>query len=142
MSAIIAFLGLRGTVVAGILTALLLAASGAAAWQFVRAEAAVLAERNAKADRRDAEADLKECEGANASIQFVEEARARFAAANEVAYREAAKRSAEALAAAERRRAEAARELAEWRRAWGTKSPTCAAALAATDKACPELGDY
>ncbi len=142
MTAILAFLGLRGTIVAGGLTALLLAASGVAGWQYVRAEAAIIAERTAKADARDAEADLAACVAANESAVALERARARTAEANAKAHKAALERAREALARAERERAALDRAINQWRDLWGQRSQSCAAALTALDSACPELGRF
>ncbi len=142
MTALLAFLGVRGTIVAGVLTALLLAASGVAGWQYVRAEAAIIAERTAKADARDAGADLASCVKVNESAVALERARARAAEDNARAHKAALERAREALARAEREKAVLDRAMDQWRDLWGQRSHSCAAALTALDSACPELGRY
>lgn len=142
IAALVAFLGVRGTVVAGILGALLLAASGAAGWQWVRAERAVVAAGLAKSSEALANTGLTTCLQANASATFAEDARRRMAAANAEALTAALDRARAAVADARRERAASERLLAEWRKTWGGKSPTCAAALQTLDTACPELRRY
>lgn len=142
MTALIAFLGARGTVVAGLLTALLLAVGGWGGWQWFRAERAAVAEGMAKSSEALANTGLTTCLQANASAAFAEEARRRMAEANAAALTAALDRAREAVAKAERERAASDRLLAEWRKTWGDKSATCAAALQTLDTACPELRRY
>lgn len=142
MSVVVAFLGLRGTIVAGILTALLLAASGIAGWQYVRAERAVLAEGRAENAQAAAEAGLRTCEQANASAVAAENARRSVAAENAKALAAALDRARDAVAAAAAGRQRAEADLREWRRIFGSRGPGCTAALNALDTACPEVESY
>lgn len=142
IAALVAFLGVRGTVVAGLLAALLLAVGGWGGWQWFRAEAAVLGQQRALTAKENAQGDLIVCTRANESAAFAEEARRRMAEANAAALTAALDRAREAVAKAERERAASDRLLAEWRKTWGDKSATCAAALQTLDTACPELRRY
>lgn len=139
---ITAFLGVRGTIVAGVLGALLVAASGTAVWQYLRAETADAARQRAYTARDNAKNELIVCTNANESIQFVEAARAKFAAANAEAYRTAAAESRAALIQAEREKAASDALLREWKKTWGDRSAQCTAALQTLDTACPELRRY
>jgi hypothetical protein len=142
MTVLIAFLGVRGTVVAGLLTALLLAVGGWGGWQWLRAERAVVAEGMAKSAEALANTGLTTCLQANESATFTEDARRRMAAANAEALAAALERARGAVAEARKQREASDRLLAEWRKTWGDKSATCAAALQTLDTACPELRRY
>lgn len=142
MSAIVAFLGLRGTVVAGILGALTLAAGGFGGYQYLRAEAAVIAKDKAVNARDASENSLATCIAANESAAFAEQARKAMAEANTRVYMAALDNAREAAEKARRDKAYVDGLLAEWRKTWGDKTPTCAAALQTLDNACPELRTY
>lgn len=132
MSALVAFLGVRGTVAAG--AALLLAI--AAGVQTARLW-------HLQSESADAAATLKVCQSANAGFTAALAEQERLRKEAEAARRRQQEQAAAALAAAEAetRRAEAA--LADFRGRWSTRPPSCAIALTQMEAACAgSLSDY
>lgn len=142
MTALIAFLGLRGAVVAAILSALLLVAGLTAGWQWTRAEAMAAWAERAEARAEAANGSLQAAIDANQSAVAVERERARVAAENAAALDVALRQAKAALADARRGRATADATLAEFNKRWGARTATCAMALAQVDSSCPELRSY
>lgn len=132
MSAVVAFLGVRGTVVAGV--ALVLAV--AAGVQTVRLW-------KLQAETADAAAQLVAAQGANRGWQAIADAAERERQAAEAARRRQAEQAAEAVAQAQRAAAKAERDLADFRARWGRKPASCAVALTQMEAACASsLSDY
>lgn len=142
MSALIAFLGLRGTVVAGVLGAALVASVAFGGWQYVRAETEELGRQKAVTAKENIQGDLIVCTRANESAAFAEEARRKMAEANTRVYMAALDNAREAAERARRDKAEAERLIEQWRKTWGDRTANCAAALQTLDTACPELERY
>jgi hypothetical protein len=132
MSAIVAFLGVRGTVVAGIALVLALTAGVQTArlWKL-------------QAESADAAAQLTIARGANKAWQEVADAAEAARAKAEAARKRQAEQAAEALADAERAKAKAERELTDFRSRWGRRPASCAIALTQMEAACAaSLSDY
>jgi hypothetical protein len=142
MSALVAFLGMRGAIVAAVLGACLAIMTGVAGWQWFRAEAAIVARGGAENAKGEAENSLAVCVRANESAAAAEDARKRMAEENTRVYMAALDNAREAAEKARRDKAYAESLLSEWRATWGGKTPTCAAALATLDNACKELEAY
>lgn len=125
MSAIVAFLGLRGTVVAGIALVLALAAGVQTArlWK-LQAESAA------------ATTELAFARGANKEWKAVADAAEQARADAEALRKKQAEQAADAIAQAEREKADAESELADFRGRWGTRPKSCAIALTQMEAAC------
>lgn len=132
MNAILAFLGLRGTIAAGIALAfaMLAGVQTARLWKLQAASA-------------ESAGQLAQARDALSGWQAVAAANERQRKAAEAARRRQQEQAAAALAAAEAetRRAEAA--LADFRGRWSTRPPSCAIALTQMEAACAgSLSDY
>ena len=132
MSAIVAFLGVRGTVVAAL--ALLLAI--VAGVQTVRLW-------ELQASSADAAADLKLARGANAGWVSLYAASEQARKEAEAARERQAEQAAEAIAEAEDKAERAQDALDDFKRRWGNRAPSCAIALTQMEAACAgSLSDY
>lgn len=125
MSAIVAFLGVRGTVVAALALVLAIAAGVQTArlWKL-------------QAETADSAAQLELARGANKAWQAIADATERERQAAEAARRRQAEQHAEAIAEAERVAAKAERDLAEFTKRWNGRPPSCAIALGQMELAC------
>jgi hypothetical protein len=132
MSAIVAFLGVRGTIAAGIALALALAAGVQTArlWKL-------------QAETAEAAAQLELARGANKAWQEVADAAEAERAKAEAARKRQAEQAAEAIAAAEAAKARAELALADFNLRWNGRPPSCAIALGQMELACASsLSDY
>jgi hypothetical protein len=132
MSGIVAFLGVRGTVVAGIALVLALTAGVQTArlWRL-------------QAESADAAAQLTIARGANKAWQEAADAAEAEREKAEAARKRQAEQAADAIAAAEREKDKAERDLADFRTNWGRRPPSCAIALTQMEAACAaSLSDY
>jgi hypothetical protein len=132
VSAIVAFLGVRGTVVAGIALVLALAAGVQTArlWKL-------------QAESAEAAAQLTIARGANKAWQEAADAAEAEREKAEAARKRQAEQAAEAIAAAEVAKAKAERELANFTQRWNGRPPSCAIALGQMELACAaSLSDY
>lgn len=125
MSAIVAFLGVRGTVAAGLALVLALVAGVQTArlWHL-------------QAETADDAAELAAARDANRAWQAVAEAAETERQKADAALKAQAEQAAAALAAAERAKAEAERDLADFRARWGRRPASCAIALTQMEAAC------
>ncbi len=132
MSAVVAFLGVRGTVVAGIALVLALTAGVQTArlWKL-------------QAESADAAAQLTIARGANKAWQEAADAAEAERAKAEAARKRQAEQAAEAIAAAQEAEAKAKAELANFNQRWNGRPPSCAIALGQMELACASsLSDY
>jgi hypothetical protein len=125
MSAIVAFLGVRGTVVAGIALVLALTAGVQTArlWKL-------------QAESADAAAQLTIARGANKAWQEAADAAEAEREKAEADRKRQAEQAADAIAAAEREKDKAERDLADFRTSWGRRPQSCAIALTQMEAAC------
>lgn len=132
MSAVVAFLGVRCTVVAGIALVLAVVAGVQTARLW-----------NLQAESADAAAQLTIARGANKAWQDVADAADRARADAEAARKRQAEQAAKAIADAERAKAKAERDLANFTQRWNGRPPSCAIALGQMELACAaSLSDY
>jgi hypothetical protein len=132
VSAIVAFLGVRGTVVAGIALALALAAGVQTArlWKL-------------QAETAEAAAQLELARGANKGWQAIADAAERERAAADAARKRQAEQAAEAIAEAKDKADQAQGALDDFMRTWDRRAPSCAIALTQMEAACAgSLSDY
>lgn len=132
MSAIVAFLGVRGTVVAGLALLLALAAGAQTArlWHL-------------QADTADDAATLRACQGANAGFTAAIAEQERLRDEAEAARKRQAEQAAEAIAEAEDKAEQAQGALDHFKRNWDRRAPSCAIALTQMEAACAgSLSDY
>lgn len=132
MSAIVAFLGVRGTVAAALALLLALAAGVQTArlWDL-------------QADTADDAATLKACQGANAGFTAAIAEQQRLRDEAEAARERQAEQAAAAIAQAEEKAEQAQDALDDFKRRWGNRAPSCAIALTQMEAACAgSLSDY
>lgn len=132
MSAVVAFLGVRGTVVAGLALVLALAAGVQTArlWHL-------------QADTADDAATLKACQGANAGFTAAIAEQQRLRDEAEAARKRQAEQAADAIAEAEDKADQAQGALDDFKRTWDRRAPSCAIALTQMEAACAgSLSDY
>lgn len=138
MNPILAFLGLRGTIAAGIALAFA-AIAGVQTW---RLNAASASKAEAQKEALAARMDVESCVQANRSAQVVMDAQRRAAEQAARDYAQALAQARRALQQAESDRRAADAVLAQFRERWGAKSDACALALSRVDQSCPEIRSY
>lgn len=138
MNAILAFLGLRGTIAA----AIALAFAVIAAVQTWRVQALEADKAEAQKEALAARMDVEACVQANQSVQTVMDAQRRAAERAAQDYAQALAQARRALQQAESDRRAADAVLAQFRERWGAKSNGCALALSRVDQSCPEIRSY
>lgn len=132
MNPLIAFLGVRGTVVA----AFALAFAAAAGIQTVRLW-------KLQAETAQAAGQLQACRDANAGHAAALKALENARKAAEAERQRQAEQAAKALDEAKKVKADAERELADFRARWGRRPASCAIALTQMEDACASsLSDY
>lgn len=132
MNPFFAFLGIRGTIAAGIALVLAIGAGVQTArlWKL-------------QAESADALAQLELARGANKGWQAIADASERERAAADAARRRQAEQAQKAIADAERAKQKAEAELAGFNQRWNGRPPSCAVALGQMELACASsLSDY
>ena len=121
----IAFLGVRGTVVAALALVLAIAAGVQTArlWHL-------------QADTADDAATLKACQGANAGFTAAIAEQERLRDEAEAARKRQAEQAAAAIAEAQEKAEQAQDALDDFKRRWGRRAPSCAIALTQMEAAC------